>query len=334
MAALGSALYQYQQYQHHHQHQSHGEATFYSSDGRAKRVDHLILKPTAKPWSPRNRPESPAAPISIPEITLQEPPKLDRPKPLYADMASKNPIYHPLGTGTGAGEGGVAVKLDKEVHHDPAAHSLTPIEVIEAKYEHDEYDHHRRDYSGYRLEEVALSVYEDMKSFEGFARRIVSLPQDSFYELQIIQNIISCKYRHYQRTLHHIIMGKIRTLVEYYMREFAHAYDHVFIGWFQELQKFLTEDPYVKYPYMTHFHSLSFNQFIYRDLMEVIMRLRERIMTVDRHLISPIPTEFIMNSHYNTVRHMIHEEQLNYVLHNLHKIYHAVQRLIHHKISY
>ena len=379
MAALGSALYQYQQYQHHHQHHLHSEATFCSSDGRAKkvdafgasllrkdddsllmsqqiaadlwsakRVDHIILKPSAKPWSPRNRPESPVCypiPIIIPEITLQVPPKLDRPKPLYTEMASKKPIYHQLG------EGGVAVKLDDdsllpsaplrgakkvvtERAADPVAQLLTPIEVIEAEYEHDEYDHHRRDYSGHRLEEVALSVYEDMKSFEGFARRIVSLPQDSFYELQIIQNIISCKYRHYQRTLHHMIMGKIRTMVEYYMREFAHAYDHVFIGWFQELQKFLTEDPYVKYPYMTHFHSLSFNQFIYRDLMEVIMKLRERIMTVDRHLISPIPTEFIMNSHYNTVRHMIHEEQLNYVLHNLHKIYHAVQRLINHKISY
>ena len=347
---LGSALHQYHHYQQHYQ---HDRMVPMSRDGDP------LLKPSAKPWSPRTRPESPAShnsfahqaiptPIIIPEITLQEPPKLDRPKPLYADMASKNPVYYQscglsvrldVDDMSTAGGGQSSTLLGSEGSTELQRKSsgpdhLTPIEAIEAKYEHDEHDGYRRNYGGHRLEELTLSVYEDMKSFEGFARRIVALPQDAFYELQVIKYLVESKYRHYQRTLHHMIMRKIRTLVEYYMREFAHAYDHVFIGWFNHLQKYLTEDAYVKHPYMTHFNGLSFNQFIYRDLMGVIMKLRERIMTVDRHMISPIPTEFIMNSHYNTIRHMINEEQLNYVLQNLHKIYHAIQGLIDHKISY
>lgn len=346
MAALGlgSALYQYH----------HTEMIPMMSRDREP-----LLKSSAKPWSPRNRPESPRSnhfeSIVIPEITLQKPPKLDRPKPLYAEIASSKPIYYQSGE--------LLVRLDMDTKGaiqatGPGPHQswrhiasetatfsgsrreaiirglLIPIEAIESKYEHDEYDGYRRDYGGLHLEDVALLVYEDIKSFETFARRIIKLPQDSFYELQVVKNIITSKYRHYQRTLHHLIMGKIRTLVGYYMREFAHAYDPIFIRWFNHLQEYLTEDEFVKFPYLTHFHTISFNQFIYRDLMEVIMKLRERIMTVDRHLISPIPTEFIINSHYNTVRHMIHEEQLNYVLQNLHKIYHAIQGLINHKISY
>jgi hypothetical protein len=313
----------------------------------------LHLHPTAKPWSPRNRPVTPTPseslyqpswllaeeqkvagsrqpPIEIPEIKLQEPPKIaPNPKPLYSEMATKGPYYQ-------MGEG-IRVKIDPEIRPGPSsspAMRILSIDEIEARYEHDPYDGYRQDYGNHRLEEIALSVYEDMKCFETFARRIVALPQDSFYELQVIRYIIEGKYRFYQRALHHFVMGKVRNLVEYYIREFANAYNPVFIDWFNHLQGFMTEDKYVPFPYMTHFHDKSFNQFIYRELMGIIMRLRERILRVDQHLISPIPSEFIMNSHYNNVRYMWNEEQLNYIHDNLYKIYHAIGKLIDQKISY
>ncbi len=321
----------------------------------------IHLHPTAKPWTPRNplsprnqpvttllarsldraqssRESSPSeslyqAPIEIPEIKLQEPPKVaPKPKPLYSEMITKSPYYQM--------SDGVRVKIDPEervVRPAPSPSSekrILSIDEIEARYEHDPYDGYRRDYGNHLLDEIALSVYEDMKSFESFARRIVALPKDSFYELQAIRYSIDAKYRYYQRTLHHFVMGKVRNLVEYYMREFANAYNPVFIGWFNQLQGFMTEDKYVPFPYMTHFHENSFNQFIYRELMAIIMMLRERILRVDQHLISPIPSEFIMNSHYNSVRYMWNEEQLNYIHDNLYKIYHAIGKLIDYKISY
>ncbi len=303
----------------------------------------IHLQPAAKPWtprSPRNRPLTPSeslyqAPIEIPEIKLQEPPKVvPKPKPLYSEMATKSPYYQM--------SGGVRVKIDSEERVIRTAPSSGPdpvrriisIDEIEVRYEHDPYDGYRRDYGNHLLDEIALSVYEDMKSFEGFARRIVALPKDSLYELQAIRYSIDAKYRYYQRTIHHFVMGKVRNLVEYYMREFANAYNPVFIGWFNQLQGFMTEDKYVPFPYMTHFHENSFNQFIYRELMAIIMMLRERILRVDQHLISPIPSEFIMNSHYNSVRYMWNEEQLNYIHDNLYKIYHAIGKLIDYKISY
>lgn len=295
----------------------------------------------AKPWSPRDRPISPreslyqrmvrreeSLSIEVPEIKLEEPPKIvaSRQKPLYAEMVAKQPddsLQH-----------SAPFQGAKMVASIPSPIRISSIEEIEARYEHDPYDGNRRDYGNHRLDEIALSVYEDMKNFETFARRIVALPRDSFYELQVIRYMVDTKYRYYQRILHRFVMGKVRNLVEYYMREFANAYNPVFIDWFNQLQGFMTEDAYVRFPYITHFHENSFNQFIYRELMGIIMKLRERIHRVDQHLISPIPSEFIMNSHYNNVKYMWNEEQLNYIHDNLYKIYNAVGKLIDHKISF
>ena len=211
---------------------------------------------------------------------------------------------------------------------------LISIEEIEQRYINDPYDGYHRNYAERRLEEIALCVFEDMKSFEIGARRIWALPKDSFFELQAFRYMIDAKYQQYQRTIHHIVMSKVRTLIEYYMREFANAYNHEFISWYNQLQAYLTESEQVKFPYMTHFHDRSFNQFLYRDLMELVLKLRERIMMSDRHMISPIPSEFILNSHYNNIRHMINEEQFQYILCNLCKMYRGYNLLMDRKISY
>ncbi len=284
------------------------------------------LKPYAKPWSPRNRLEEQVKEqeqeqeIPSPfQVTLQDPPKLPRPTPyLAAAMMAREK------------------EKGKEMvpQRDLSRVRLIPIEEIEQRYTYDPFDGHRRNYAEYRLDEIALYVFEDMKSFEVGARRIWALPADSFYQIQAFRYMIDEKYQYYQRTIHHIVMCKVRTLIEYYMREFANAYNDEFIGWFNHLQAYLTESEQVKFPYMMHFHERSFNQFIYRDLMELVLKLRERIMRSDRHMISPIPSEFILNSHYNNIRHMINEEQFQYILCNLHKMYRGYNLLMDKKISY